>query len=143
MTSREKTYNIWYAMKERCTNPRHDSYCRYGAKGITYSVEWVDFSVFLADMGFRPEGATLDRRDNSKGYSKENCRWTDTTTQALNKGQRCDNTTGHKGVHWHKAGKKWFARGTKKGKIFELYYGDSYEEAVKARVAWEKQHVAT
>lgn len=143
MTLREKTYNIWYAMKQRCENPAHDSYCRYGAKGITVSIEWQVFDTFLRDMGHRPEKATLDRLDNSKGYSKENCRWTDTVTQALNKGMRTDNSSGHKGVYWHKTAQKWFARGSKGGKLFELYYGDSYEEACAARVAWEKLHVST
>lgn len=132
-----KTYQTWEAMKARCDNPNAENYCRYGALGVTYDPAWSDFKAFFRDMGERPEGKTLDRVKSELPYSKENCRWATPTEQVLNRRTPKHNTTGRKGVHWHKAAKKWFARGTINRKLEELYYGDSFEDAVKAREAWE------
>lgn len=78
-------YSTWGGMKSRCYNKNQRSYLDYGAKGITVCKEWLDnFWIFVADMGERPVGYTLDRIDTSKGYSKENCRWANAHTQALN-----------------------------------------------------------
>ena len=135
--SHTRAYNSWLSMRRRCDVPTADNYSRYGALGITYCSSWSDFEQFYEDMGECPLGKTLDRRDGTKNYSKENCRWADATEQVLNRKTPKHNTTGRKGVHWHKAAKKWFARGTKYKVIYELYYGDSYEEAVAAREKWE------
>jgi len=70
-----KTVNSWTSMLARCTDPSHDSYKRYGGKGIAFDPYWLDFKNFLADMGERPEGYTLDRINPDKGYCKANCRW--------------------------------------------------------------------
>ena len=72
---RSPTYNTWLGMKERCLNPNHQSYPVYGGRGITLCDRWLKFENFLEDMGERPEGKTLDRKDNDKGYTKSNCRW--------------------------------------------------------------------
>lgn len=79
-------YKAWERMKRRCLNPRDKSYSRYGGAGVVISEAWLDFQVFARDMGpsFK-EGLTLDRTDNSKGYSKENCRWATKLEQARNK----------------------------------------------------------
>ena len=69
------TYKTWRGMKLRCNNPTNASYKNYGAKGIGYCERWETFELFLEDMGERPEGMTLDRRDRSKDYCPENCRW--------------------------------------------------------------------
>lgn len=72
-------------MRQRCLYPRHASYQKYGAKGITICDEWRDsFSAFLRDMGARPPGKTLDRIDGTKGYFKDNCRWATPKEQAAN-----------------------------------------------------------
>ena len=79
------TYRSWTCMRERCTDPKHPSFPWYGAVGVTFDPAWDDFNVFLADMGERPEGMTLDRIDNDRGYSKTNCRWTSKAQQARNR----------------------------------------------------------
>ena len=79
------TYSTWNSMKTRCNNPNNDNYKNYGAKGIEVCRAWDKFENFWRDMGTKPEGLTLDRIDNSKGYYKENCRWADWETQENNK----------------------------------------------------------
>lgn len=81
-----KTYWVWKAMRSRCDNPNNMSYPRYGAKGITYDPAWKDFEAFYADMGEAPEGLSLERKDNSRGYSRANCRWATAEEQNRNKG---------------------------------------------------------
>lgn len=81
-----RVYNIWAMMLQRCTNPKTANYVNYGGAGITVSVPWRDFSVFYADMGHPPTlKHTLDRIDNSLGYSRDNCRWADVETQQNNR----------------------------------------------------------
>lgn len=71
-------------MRNRCNNPNATQYKWYGGKGIKVCKEWDDYTVFLLDMGERPEGKTLDRLDNSKNYTKTNCRWATPKEQAEN-----------------------------------------------------------
>lgn len=80
-----KIYSIWRAMKRRCLNPRAKEFANYGARGITVCEEWKKFENFFHDMGHRPEGKSLDRINNDKGYFRENCRWADILTQNNNK----------------------------------------------------------
>lgn len=83
-SKQSRTYHTWSGMKARCNNPLHIGYKHYGGKGITYDPRWEEFSNFLEDMGEKPDGTSLDRRESSKNYCKENCRWATPTEQARN-----------------------------------------------------------
>ncbi len=80
-------YHSWAAMWQRCTNPDRESYKHYGGKGVSVCKRWRAFENFLADMGARPAGASLDRIDLAGNYEPGNCRWADATTQARNASQ--------------------------------------------------------
>ncbi len=79
------TYYTWANMLDRCRNSNTPDYDRYGGRGITVCDRWLAFENFLADMGERPEGLTLDRIDNSGGYSRDNCRWATQIEQNRNR----------------------------------------------------------
>lgn len=82
---KSSTYNSWQSMKRRCLDASRENAKHYALAGISYDPNWERFENFLADMGERPAGLTLDRKDNTKGYSKENCRWATPTQQTRNR----------------------------------------------------------
>lgn len=69
-------YSVWMNMNQRCNNEKTSGYKNYGGRGIKVCKEWENsFLCFFNDMGRKPEGKDIDRIDNEKGYSKDNCRW--------------------------------------------------------------------
>ena len=80
-----RAYVCWQNMLARCRNPAGTGYSNYGSRGIAVCERWHKFENFYADMGEPPDGLTLDRKDNDKGYSPENCKWSTRLEQAHNR----------------------------------------------------------
>lgn len=84
--NRRAEYAIWSCMIQRCENPKDGKYYNYGARGIGVCQSWRLFKNFIADMGERPSKKhSLERKDNSLGYCKENCKWATIEEQNSNK----------------------------------------------------------
>lgn len=91
--SEKYTYSSWRAMRHRCDSPNTNGYHNYGGAGVTYCKRWTKFENFLADMGSRPEGTTLDRYveghdetvDGKLNYGPTTCRWATLQQQSDNR----------------------------------------------------------
>lgn len=83
--TKSKEFITWQNMRKRCNKSYTTGFENYGGRGIKVSEDWNNFINFYNDMGKCPNGYSLDRIDNNKGYSKENCRWTSRSVQNKNK----------------------------------------------------------
>jgi hypothetical protein len=80
-------YKTWAGIIQRCTNSNEEQYSDYGGRGITVCDRWLNsFEAFYRDMGPRPSpDHSIDRKENDKGYYKDNCRWATRAEQDNNK----------------------------------------------------------
>ncbi len=127
-------------MKRRCNDKNNVSYSRYGKLGISYSDSWEKYDTFLSEMGERPIGYTLDRIDNTKSYSKDNCKWSSPKEQAMNRSLpslRKDNKHGLKGVYFDSKQQKYFSQIQRKGVVLCLGTYVDFFEACCARKSAE------
>lgn len=92
MPGRNRLYNVWASMKSRCSNPKNPVYKHYGGRGITVCDAWkeyLNFKTWAMENGYNPDAirgeCTIDRIDVNKGYSPDNCRWVNMSTQNKNK----------------------------------------------------------
>lgn len=122
-------------MKQRCENPKHDSYSYYGALGIDVCAPWSTFEPFQTwalETGYSV-ALTLDREDGTKGYFPNNCRWADKTIQARNQKKRNTNSSGYTGVSYVPRLKKYQAYLTVNYKKVNLGMFSDINDAVAAR----------
>lgn len=82
--SKTRIYRLWFGMLERCRNPKNPNFRYYGERGIIVCEAWQSFETFAADMGQAPDRYTLERKDNSRGYEPNNCKWATRKEQARN-----------------------------------------------------------
>lgn len=82
--SHSREYQAWHDMHQRCRDPKGKQFHNYGGRGVTVCERWSSFKNFLTDMGVCPPKLTLEREENDKGYSKQNCIWATRAVQQRN-----------------------------------------------------------
>lgn len=123
-------YQVWLRMKQRCTNPKDISYKNYGGRGIKICDRWMkSFRAFYEDMGARPVGYSIDRVNNDRDYSPENCKWVSRSAQSINRRMMKSNKSGYRGVSYHKLSEKWRVQISLEGRKFWFGLYNSPEEA--------------
>lgn len=134
-----KLYDVWVSMVQRCHNPNQADYGNYGGRGIRVCRGWRKFENFLQwslDNGYKT-GLSIDRINNGKGYSPENCRWATSSQQNRNQRKRLDNKSGYIGVH--KVNGKWRSQARIEGGRVHLGYFDDPFSAAWVRDEYVKQ----
>ena len=137
--SKSPVYKAWAGMIQRCENPKNNNFKNYGARGISVCDRWKNFEDFIADMGPRPEGFSIERDDSSKDYEPGNCRWASRADQNKHYRRFSNNSSGANGVWWHKKSAKWTAMISVQGKPKYLGLFDRIEDAISARKLAERE----
>jgi len=139
--SKHPLYMTYSQMNQRCYNPNNPKYNDWGGRGITVCARWKrtrtgsGFWNFVEDMGNKPEGHSLDRRDNDGDYTPDNCRWVILSVQSHNTRSSKGSKSKYKGVCWDSSrGKKgkWKAKIMQYGILYNLGYFDDEILAAKA-----------
>ena len=131
---KSRLYKIYGAMKQRCYNPNYDKYDYYGGKGIVICDEWlsdyVTFKEWALSNGYK-DSLSIDRIDGDGNYDPSNCRWASNQIQHRNTTKLMGtNTSGYRGVSFHKRTNKWHARIMVNSKGISLgYYHDKIDAA--------------
>lgn len=131
--SKHPLYKVYSDMKARCYNTKREAYKNYGGRGITICDYWLeDFMNFYNDMieGYSKK-LQIDRKDNDKGYYKDNCRWITGHQNQSNTGSIPNSSSKYKGVSWNKRDTVWRARFKKGGK--EVFLGNYKNEMDAAK----------
>lgn len=125
-------------MLRRCYNKNCLDYARWGGRGIRVCDSWLNnIETFFKDMGNRPDGTSIERTDNKKGYNKENCKWATKSEQGINRGVFKNNKSGATGVCWLRVLSKWSAQIKRNNITYVLGNYYNFYDAVKIRRAAE------
>lgn len=131
--SETSEYTIWEGIIQRCTNPNSNAYKHYGGRGITVCERWLKFENFFEDIGKKPKGLTIERKNNELGYFKENCCWDTYLVQTRNQRIRKDNSTGVRGVSKIKHQNKYQVEINANHKRFYIGRFNTIQQAKEAR----------
>lgn len=137
--SKTRLYNIWCSIIGRVENKKNKSYEDYGGRGVTICDEWRNnypsFKKWALQNGYS-NSLKIDRVDNDLGYFPNNCRWTTQTIQSRNTRRlRSTNTSGYRGVSWHKKQQKFSSRITVDSITINL---GSYSTDIEAAKAYDE-----
>lgn len=132
---KDKIYNTWSMMKQRCKNKNNTSYKHYGGRGISYCEEWNSFESFknwALSNGYE-DSLEIDRIDNNGNYEPSNCRFVNRSINTQNtRLLHSDNTSGYRGVHFDKSRNKWKSEIGVNGKAIYIGRYNTKDDAAKA-----------
>lgn len=131
-----RLYKTWLGMMQRCYKVNNINYSKYGLKGVTVCNQWHNIENFINDMYLSyEEGLTIDRIDTTGNYEKDNCRWSNKTTQSRNRRiVQKNNTSGYKGVYLSKS-KTYISQIKVNSK--KIYLG-SFKSAIEAALVYDR-----